>query len=250
MSPEIGPSSVLEFDRVSFRVHDGSELLSELKLSVFRGERLMLLGRSGSGKTTTLRLINRLLDPSEGEVRVEGLPTTDWDIIRLRRSIGYVIQEIGLFPHLNVERNIGMVPTLEDWDQGRINRRVKELLDMVGLAPGKFASRFPHELSGGQKQRVGVARALAIDPPILLLDEPFGALDPITRVEMQQQFEKLQRHLRKTVVFVTHDIQEAFRLGSRVALLDRGRLVANCAPEELRDVRHPEGEKFLSLLNA
>ena len=241
---------MLEFDRVSFRVPDGSTLVSELTFSVSEGESLMLVGRSGSGKTTTLRLINRLLDPSEGEVRVEGLATRSWDVIRLRRRIGYVIQEVGLFPHLDVERNIGMIPTLENWERERVSRRVKELLDLVDLSPEEFAHRLPHELSGGQRQRVGVARALAADPPILLLDEPFGALDPITRIDMQQQFRQLQQRLRKTVVFVTHDIREAFLLGSRIALLEEGRLVANGTPEELRRSEHPEAQVFLSSLNA
>ena len=250
MPPETDSRFVLEFDRVSFRLPDGSPLVSELTFSVSEGESLMLVGRSGSGKTTTLRLINRLLDPSEGEVRVEGLATRSWDVIRLRRRIGYVIQEVGLFPHLDVERNIGMIPTLENWERERVSRRVKELLDLVDLSPEEFAHRFPHELSGGQRQRVGVARALAADPPILLLDEPFGALDPITRIDMQQQFRQLQQHLRKTVVFVTHDIREAFLLGSRIALIEEGRLVANGTPEELRRSEHPEAQVFLSSLNA
>ena len=250
MPSETGSSTVLEFDRVSFRVPNGGALVSELTLSISEGESLMLVGRSGSGKTTTLRLINRLLDPSEGEVRVEGVATTGWDVIRLRRRIGYVIQEVGLFPHLDVERNIGMIPTLEKWERERVSGRVRELLELVGLAPDEFARRFPHELSGGQRQRVGVARALAADPPILLLDEPFGALDPITRIEMQQQFRQLQQRLRKTVVFVTHDIREAFLLGSRIALLEGGRLVANGTPEELRGSEHPEARIFLSSLHA
>ena len=250
MPRETGSKFVLEFDRVSFRVPDGSTLVSELTFSVSEGESLMLVGRSGSGKTTTLRLINRLLDPSEGEVRVKGVATSGWDVIRLRRRIGYVIQEVGLFPHLDVERNIAMIPTLEKWERERVSRRVKELLELVGLSPEEFAHRFPHELSGGQRQRVGVARALAADPPILLLDEPFGALDPITRIDMQQQFRLLQQRLRKTVVFVTHDIREAFLLGSRIALLEKGRLVADGAPEELRRSEHPEAQVFLSSLNA
>ena len=250
MPSETGSSTVLAFDRVSFRVPNGGALVSELTLSISEGESLMLVGRSGSGKTTTLRLINRLLDPSEGEVRVEGVATTGWDVIRLRRRIGYVIQEVGLFPHLDVERNIGMIPTLEKWERERVSGRVRELLELVGLAPDEFARRFPHELSGGQRQRVGVARALAADPPILLLDEPFGALDPITRIEMQQQFRQLQQRLRKTVVFVTHDIREAFLLGSRIALLEGGRLVANGTPEELRGSEHPEARIFLSSLHA
>jgi osmoprotectant transport system ATP-binding protein len=202
-------------------------LLSDLNLQVRRGETLVLLGRSGSGKTTTLKLINRLLLPSGGEVRVNGAPA---DVIRLRRSIGYVIQDVGLFPHYTVERNIALVPTIEGWAEERIRARVQELLRVVGLEP-QLASRYPRELSGGQRQRVGVARALAADPPILLMDEPFGALDPLTRDELQREFLDLQQRLRKTVVFVTHDLREALRLGSSIALMEAGRLVAVLPPE-------------------
>ena len=247
--PSPNPRPLVEFDRVSYRINNGRPLVSELSLAVKEGESMMLLGRSGSGKTTTLKLINRLLEPTSGEVRVEGSATTRWDVIGLRRRIGYVIQEVGLFPHLNVERNIGMIPVLEGWERDRVTRRVEELLELVGMPGREFGQRFPHELSGGQRQRVGVARALAADPPILLLDEPFGALDPITRVEMQRQFLDLQQRLRKTVVFVTHDVREAFLLGSRVALLREGRLVAVGSPEELRYVEHPEVKVFLDSLN-
>ena len=199
----------VQFAAVSLYASPGKALVEGLNFGVKRGETLVLLGRSGSGKTTTLKLINRLLEPTAGEVLVADVATTDWDAIRLRRSIGYVIQEIGLFPHFTVERNIGLVPQLEHWPQDRIHERVRHLLDLVGLAPDEFAQRFPHELSGGQRQRVGVARALAADPPILLMDEPFGALDPITRAELQREFAALAAGLHKTIVFVTHDVREA-----------------------------------------
>jgi osmoprotectant transport system ATP-binding protein len=219
-----GGEKMIEFRGVTFRLPEGRALISDLTLEIYGGETLVLLGRSGSGKTTTMRLINRLLEPSEGAVLVQGRPTTEWDPIRLRRRIGYVIQEIGLFPHFTVEENVGLVPRLEGWEEGRIRRRVFELLEMVGLEPERFARRYPSELSGGQRQRVGVARALAADPPILLLDEPFGALDPITRREIQQEFHELQARLTKTIVFVTHDVREAFLLATRIALLSEGRL--------------------------
>jgi osmoprotectant transport system ATP-binding protein len=199
---------------------------------VHRGETLSLLGRSGSGKTTTLKLINRLLEPSAGEVRVEGRSTLDWDPIRLRRSIGYVIQEAGLFPHFTVERNIGLVPQLEGWAPDRIRARVRELLEMVGMPPEQFLSRYPHQLSGGQRQRVGVARALAGDPPFLLMDEPFGALDPLTQAEIQREFRALQQRLKKTIVFVTHNVRSALLLGTRIAILERGMLAGVFTPDE------------------
>lgn len=208
----------------------------------------MLLGRSGSGKTTTLKLINQLLTPTSGRVLVDGRATTSWDVIRLRRSLGYVIQEVGLFPHFTVERNVGLVPTLEGWTPERVRERTRAMLELVGLDPGEFAGRFPQQLSGGQRQRVGVARALAADPPILLMDEPFGALDPITRVEIQREFRALKQRLKKTVVFVTHDIREAFLLGSRIALLEGGRLVSCGTPAEMRRAEHPAVRLLLSSL--
>jgi osmoprotectant transport system ATP-binding protein len=216
---------------VSYVALGGQAVLSRLNLSVRGGETLVLLGRSGSGKTTTLKLVNRLLLPSAGEVRVNGVPNSQGDVIRLRRSIGYVIQDVGLFPHFTVERNIALVPTIEGWPQERIRPRISELLQMVGL-DARMASRYPHQLSGGQRQRVGVARALAADPQILLMDEPFGALDPLTRTELQQEFLALQQRLRKTVVFVTHDLREALRIGSRIALLEAGQLVAVLTPQD------------------
>jgi osmoprotectant transport system ATP-binding protein len=216
--------TAIEFLKVSYRLATGYKLLRNLDLEVHTGETLILLGRSGSGKTTTLKLINHLLAPSAGEVRVNGRSTRDWDVIRLRRTIGYAIQEVGLFPHFTVARNIGLVPQIEHWPAERIAQRVQELMQLVGLDP-QLAARYPRELSGGQRQRVGVARALAADPPILLMDEPFGALDPITRAELQREFRALQERMKKTVVFVTHDLREALRLGTRIALLEAGYLV-------------------------
>src|SRR5260370_27707470 len=224
-------SPVIEFRDVAYVLPNGQPLLSGLNLQVQRGETVVLLGRSGSGKTTSLKLIKRLLTPTSGEVRVNGAPNAESDVIRLRRSIGYVIQDAGLFPHYTVERNIGLVPRIEGWDAERIHLRVAELLQLVGLEP-QLASRYPHQLSGGQRQRVGVARALAADPAILLMDEPFGALDALTRDQLQREFLSLQQRLGKTVVFVTHDLREALRLGSRIALLEAGRLVTVLSPEQ------------------
>ena len=231
MPPTPSERPAIEFVDVSYVAPGGQAVLSRLNLSARAGETLVLLGRSGSGKTTTLKLVNRLLLPSAGEVRVNGVPNSKGDVIRLRRSIGYVIQDVGLFPHFTVERNIGLVPAIEGWPQERIRLRISELLQMVGL-DAALASRYPHQLSGGQRQRVGVARALAADPGILLMDEPFGALDPLTRAELQQEFLALQQRLRKTVVFVTHDLREALRLGSRIALMEAGRLVEVLAPKD------------------
>jgi osmoprotectant transport system ATP-binding protein len=236
--------SSIEFRHVNFRLGDGKALLSDLTMEIARGETLILLGRSGSGKTTTMKLINRLIDPTEGEVRVEGKSTRQWDPIQLRRRIGYVIQEIGLFPHLSVAENIGVVPRLEGWEPERIKARSLELLKMVGLDPDRFASRYPRELSGGQRQRVGVARALAADPPIILLDEPFGALDPITRRDIQQEFRELQERLKKTMVFVTHDVREAFMLGTRIGLVKDGRMILLGPPDLLLQSDDPEARAF------
>lgn len=234
----------IEFQDVSFRLAGGKPLLSDLNLEVRRGETLVLLGRSGSGKTTTMRLVNRLIDPTEGQVRVEGRSTLDWDPIELRRRIGYVIQEIGLFPHFTVTENIGVVPRLAGWSKERIEARARDLLNMVGLEPDRFGPRYPRELSGGQRQRVGVARALAADPPLILLDEPFGALDPITRREIQIEFKALQARLRKTMVFVTHDVREAFVLATRIGLLKDGRMLLLGAPGALLESDHPEARAF------
>lgn len=225
-----GTIPVIEFRDVSYRVQ-GTDVLRGLSLQVAKGETVVLLGRSGSGKTTTLKLVNGLVSPSSGEVLVNGATHNEVDVIRLRRGIGYVIQEVGLFPHFTVARNIGVVPKIQGWKEDRIRARVQELLQLVGLAP-EIATRYPHQLSGGQRQRVGVARALAADPEILLMDEPFGALDPLTRDELQREFLTLQRGLHKTVVFVTHDLREALRLGSRIALMEAGKLVTVLTPNE------------------
>lgn len=224
--------SAIEFRGVEYRLPAGKVLLSGLNLHVHRGETLMLLGRSGSGKTTCLKLINRLLVPSSGEVLVENKPGFEWNPITLRRGIGYAIQDVGLFPHYTVWDNVALVPKLEKWDAGRIAHRVEEVLRLVGLPSSDFARRYPNELSGGQRQRVGLARALAAEPPILLMDEPFGALDPITRAEIQLEFKRLQAKLRKTVVFVTHDVGEALMLGDRIALMEAGQMRNIHTPEE------------------
>ncbi len=238
-----GEKSV-EFRDVSFRLAGGKTLLADINLEISRGETLVLLGRSGSGKTTTMKLINRLLDPSQGQVRVEGRSTLEWDPIKLRRRIGYVIQEIGLFPHLTVAENIGVVPRLEGWAKERIQERALTLLNMVGLEPDRFAARYPRELSGGQRQRVGVARALAADPPVILLDEPFGALDPITRREIQVEFKDLQARLKKTMVFVTHDVREAFVLATRIGLVQEGKMILLGPPGLLLESDDPEARAF------
>src|ERR1700751_4514932 len=235
---------VIEFREVAYRIASGQELLNGLNLLVQRGETLVLLGRSGSGKTTTLKLINDLVAPSEGEVLVEGRATTQWDPIRLRRGIGYVIQDAGLFPHFTVERNVALVPTIEEWPSDRIRKRVSELLQLVGLEAG-LRSRYPREISGGQRQRVGVARALAADPPILLMDEPFGALDPLTRAELQREFLALQQRLQKTVVFGTHELPEALLVGTRIALLEAGQLVTVLRKEEFTGSSAPLVARYM-----
>jgi len=221
---------VIEFRDVSYCIGT-TQVLMNLSLRVARGETLVLLGRSGSGKTTTLKLVNRLVSPTSGAILVNGSRNDHGDVIRLRRGIGYVIQEAGLFPHFTVAKNIGLVPKLEGWEERRIRARTEELLQIVGLEAG-LAGRYPHQLSGGQRQRVGVARALAADPEILLMDEPFAALDPLTRDELQREFLLLQQRLHKTVVFVTHDLREALRLGSRIALMEAGKLVTLLSPQE------------------
>jgi len=223
---------LVQFRNVVYSVAGNpTPIISNLNLEIHRGETLVLLGESGCGKTTTLRLINRLLLPTSGEVFVEGKSTKEWDAISLRRRTGYVIQESGLFPHFTVAENIALVPRLEGWEDNRINKRTNELLVLVGLNPQKFSERYPRELSGGQRQRVGVARALAGDPPLLLLDEPFGALDPITRASLQKEFSTLVKELNKTAIFVTHDLREAITLGTRICLMKEGKIVVLDTPE-------------------
>ncbi len=238
------PEIAIQFDQVSYQLAE-TEILSQLTLEIRPGEIVVLVGRSGSGKTTTLKLVNRLLEPTQGEVRVQNQATTSWDPIELRRSIGYVIQEVGLFPHFTVERNVALVPSLEGWEQEKVDRRVRELLALVGLDGDEYVHRYPSQLSGGQRQRVGVARALAADPPILLMDEPFGALDPLTRSEIQEEFKELQGNLKKTILFVTHDLQEALYLGNRIGLMKEGRLTVIGTPDELRSSTDPEVQAFL-----
>lgn len=223
-------------------------ILRDISLTVAEGETVVLLGRSGSGKTTLLKTVNRLVRPCAGETIFEGKAAAEWDPIRLRRRMGYVIQDAGLFPHWTVEANVGLVPRLENWAPEKIAQRVEFLLAAVGLAPGEFRHRYPRELSGGQKQRVGIARALAADPPLLLFDEPFGALDPITRFELQRHFLELRRTVRKTALFVTHDIREALMLASRIALLQDGRLDLVLPPQEFLSARTAEATAFLSSL--
>jgi osmoprotectant transport system ATP-binding protein len=242
--------SAIEFVNVTYRIAGNRTLISDLNLSIRHGETLMLLGRSGSGKTTTLKLINRLLQQSQGQVLVDRRSTAEWDVIQLRRHIGYAIQEAGLFPHYTVKKNVALVPRLEHWDAARIAARVREVLQLVGLPYDQFADRYPDQLSGGQRQRVGLARALAADPQILLMDEPFGALDPITRAELQHEFIELKKKLSKTVVFVTHDVSEALLLGDRIALMDSGTLKGVFTPAEFLHSTNDFAQPYITAFRA
>jgi osmoprotectant transport system ATP-binding protein len=211
---------------------DGHQALGGVSLEARRGEVLAILGTSGSGKTTLLKLVNRLIDPTSGEILVGDRPTTEWDPIELRRSMGYVIQEAGLMPHLTIQANVGLVPKLKGVGRRDRDEAASRCLQLVGLDAAMVGDRFPHQLSGGQRQRVGVARALAADPDLILMDEPFGALDPITRREIQDEFRSLQRSLGKTVILVTHDLREACRMADRLALVDHGKLIQLGEPVE------------------
>ena len=241
------PQTIVEFRRAGFQIGD-AKILDDLNLEIRQGEILVLLGESGCGKTTSLKLINRLIEPTAGACLVEGKATIDWDAIELRRRIGYVLQEAGLFPHFTVAENVALVPRLENWNAVEMRDRVSEMLELVGLNPEKFAPRFPHELSGGQRQRVGVARALAANPDLLLLDEPFGALDALTRVNIQKEFAKTVRDLNKTAVFVTHDLHEAFILGTRICLMDKGKIALLETPENFRKSDLPLVRNYLETI--
>ena len=247
-SPATGQQPVIEFRHASYRLPGGQTLLSDLNLSVPKGDTLALLGRSGAGKSTALKLINRMLEPSDGEVRVDGRSTLEWNPITLRRRIGYIIQDVGLFPHYTVEQNVSLLPRLERWPEERIRSRVAQLLELVGLDSKEYSRRYPHELSGGQRQRVGIARALAADPPILLMDEPFGALDPLTRAEVQCEFQELQQSLGKTIVIVTHHVGEALLLGTQIAVLDAGKLAGVYSPKEFFNATEPVAAAYVENL--
>jgi osmoprotectant transport system ATP-binding protein len=240
---------LVEFRNVSYTPPNSSiQIINNLNQTVERGETLVLLGESGCGKTTTLKLVNRLYDPTSGSVLVEGKPTVQWDPIELRRHTGYVIQEGGLFPHFSIQSNVGVVPSLLAWPTERIRQRAHELLEMVGLDPQRFGERYPRELSGGQRQRVGVARALAADPPLLLLDEPFGALDPLTRASLQKEFAELTKKLGKTAILVTHDVREALLLGDRIALMHAGEIVLLETPKGFLESDNVKAKAYVETL--
>jgi len=241
----VAAPALLEIRNVSYAIA-GRPILRDVSLTVAEGETVVLLGRSGSGKTTLLKCVNGLVRPSAGEIRFEGRQTTPESLIRIRRRMGYVIQDGGLFPHWTVEANVGLVPRLDEWPPEKIARRVEELLRLVGLDPAEYRARYPRELSGGQKQRVGIARALAVAPPLLLLDEPFAALDPITRYELQRQFLDLRRQLGTAALFVTHDVREALMLATRIALLRDGSVELLATPDDFRRAQGPEARAFLA----
>jgi osmoprotectant transport system ATP-binding protein len=237
----------LSFRDVSYRV-DGRVILDNISFDVERGETMVLLGRSGSGKTTALRLINRTLDPTSGTIVLDGKDIAQVDPIELRRRTGYVIQEFGLLPHWTVEQNVALVPRLLGWPEDKRNARARELLEQVGLKDDEIGRRRPHQLSGGQRQRVAVARALAAEPGLLLFDEPFGALDPVTRHDMQQQFLALRDHYRVAAIFVTHDLLEALAIGTRIAVLDRGHLEQVATPDQIFRATTPTTRAFVDTL--
>ncbi|CAM3727372.1 ABC transporter ATP-binding protein [Mesobacillus zeae] len=228
---------MIRFENVIKTYPDGTEAIKPLNLEIKKGEFFVLIGPSGSGKTTSLKMINRLIDLSEGTIYINGKKISEYNIHELRWNIGYVLQQIALFPHMTIEENIAVVPELKKWEESKISKRIDELLEMVGLNPETYRNRMPHELSGGQQQRVGVVRALAADPEILLMDEPFSALDPISREKLQDDILTLQRKINKTIVFVTHDIEEALKLGDRICVMRDGEAIQTGTPEELLD--HP-----------
>jgi osmoprotectant transport system ATP-binding protein len=241
-------NAIIEFRNVEYQIRttDPRPVLSGVSLEIHQGETIVLLGRSGSGKTTMLKLINCLRNYTSGDLLVEGQRVRDWNRVHLRRRIGYVIQEVGLFPHLTIQENVTLVPGLENWPAERSASRYVEVMQLVGLDAAEYANRYPRELSGGQRQRIGVARALAADPAILLMDEPFGALDPVTRAELQREFLALVRKVSKTIVLVTHDVREALLLGTRVVLLDAGRIVAEAEPREFLNLDQAVAREFVA----
>jgi len=243
----MGEKIKIAFRDVS-KTFNGTEAVRGVSFEIMEGETLVLIGTSGCGKTTTMKMINRLVEPSEGEIEIDGRNIYDYDLIELRRNIGYVIQSIGLFPHLSIGRNVGIIPELMNWQKDKVRSRVDELMSMVGLDPDMYRDRFPAELSGGQQQRIGVARALAADPPVILMDEPFGALDPITREQLQNEFLALVDRISKTILFVTHDIFEAARIADRIAIMDKGRIVQLGSPKEI--VEEPANEFVFDFLGS
>ncbi|MDO6656692.1 ABC transporter ATP-binding protein [Anaerobacillus sp. 1_MG-2023] len=231
---------MITFEHINKKFADGTEALKDINLHIEKGELLTLIGPSGCGKTTTMKMINRLIEPSGGQIYIDGKPISDQDPVELRRSIGYVIQQIGLLPHMTIAENIALIPKLKKWDKDKIDKRVDEMLNLVGLEPSIFRSRYPLELSGGQQQRVGVIRALAAEPPIILMDEPFSALDPISREQLQDELVKLQKEIQKTIVFVTHDMDEAMKIADRIAIMKDGEILQLDTPDRL--LRHPKNE--------
>ncbi|WP_347552309.1 betaine/proline/choline family ABC transporter ATP-binding protein [Pseudalkalibacillus hwajinpoensis] len=231
---------MITFEHVNKKFPDGTEALKDINLHIGKGELVTLIGPSGCGKTTTMKMINRLIEPSGGQIYIDGKTVSEQDPVELRRSIGYVIQQIGLLPHMTIAENIALIPKLKKWDKGKIDKRVDEMLELVGLEPSVFRTRYPLELSGGQQQRVGVIRALAAEPPIILMDEPFSALDPISREQLQDELVKLQKEIQKTIVFVTHDMDEAMKIADRIAIMKDGEILQFDTPDRL--LRHPKNE--------
>lgn len=238
-------TAVLDIRNLSCRIGE-RWILNNINLTVGAGETVVLLGRSGCGKTTLLKCVNRLIEPTQGEILFQGRAANEWDPFHMRRSIGYVIQDAGLFPHWTVAENAGLVPKLENWEPDAIAKRVNFLLEAVGLPPAEFAHRYPRELSGGQRQRVGIARALAADPPLLLMDEPFAALDPITRFELQKHFQSLRSTMQKAALFVTHDVREALMLATRIVLLKDGSIDLIATPPNFLMGATDEARAFLA----
>ena len=241
---------MIEFINVGMTYPCGNVGLKNINLTINESEVTVFIGPSGSGKTTLLKMINRLEDNTTGEVKINGKNVKEYDIHKMRWDIGYALQQVALFPHMNVEENIAIVPELKKWKKEKINARIDELLNMVGLEPKKYRKRNPSELSGGEAQRVGIARALAADPKIILMDEPFSALDPITRASLQEDVKKLQKQIHKTIVFVTHDIEEAFLLGDKICIIQDGELIQSGTKQEI--ISNPQNDfvrRFITVKN-